>query len=287
MYGGNGFSPDAAWQLVTATYDAKAKTVRTVLDGVLMDDLTDKTVTINPTDLSFGTKTLSGATVYGDLPYAGIDDLRVYDCALEPDEVVRLARTFRYGDGTDADDPVLSADSPVTVDAGATLEATDGDHAAKSVSGAGKISILGTATFAAEDWSGFTGTVSGNGALLVQKGQTVPLAAVNVTADAMFEDDTVVLSRASAATPLVKTSGRVILPNAGTLKLADSSKPGAWLGKTFVIAEGASYEGPTDIAGWSFEPEAEAGKPICGAIKFVGGKLILQTQGGGTAIVVR
>ena len=43
------------------------------------------------------------------------------------------------------------------------------------------------------DRSGFAGTVSGDGALLVRKGQTVPLPIASVTADAGFEDNTVVL----------------------------------------------------------------------------------------------
>ena len=289
MYGSGGSTPDAAWQLVTATYNAQAKIVRTFLDGVPMNEVTGQTVTINPTDLVFGVKTLPvpGPTTYSGFTHASIDELRIYDRALEADEVSRLARTFRYGDGTTVDDQVLSPDSPVVVDAGATLEATDGDHVAMSVSGAGAVNILLTATFAADDWSGFTGTVSGDGALLVRKGQTVPLPIASVTADAGFEDNTVVLDRATAAIPRVRASGRVLLPDTGTLKLADASTPGAWFGKTFVIAECGSYEGPSDTTGWTFDPAAEAGKPIQGEFKVIDGRLLLQTQGGGTAILIR
>ncbi|MBR1588207.1 MAG: hypothetical protein IJ658_07770 [Kiritimatiellae bacterium] len=207
-----------------------------------------------------------------------IDDVRIYDRELTDYEVRTLARSLKTG----SMGPVLPAESAVTVDAGATFRA-DGMHVvSNSVSGAGYVEIATGARFGAADWSGFTGRVTGPGELVVAKGASGPLSA-QVSTAVSFEDRTLVFSRANTSTPLVRTTGRVILGETGTLALASGSGM-LFGGKVFKIAECSSYIGPTDTAGWTFDP---AEPNLQGKFVFKDGTLWLRMKGGSTMLLFR
>lgn len=206
------------------------------------------------------------------------DDLRIYDRELTPYEVRTLARSLKTG----TVGPVLPTGSAVTVAEGATL-AVDGMHvASNALSGAGQVVLNGGARFAATDWTGFAGRVTGAGELMVAKGTTVALTAQQVSTPVSFEDSTIVLAAANLKTPIVRTSGRVILDSIGTLALADDMS--RFAGKAFKVAQGSSYVGPADTTGWTFESDE---KDLYGKFQFVDGTLWLRMNGGATTILFR
>lgn len=202
---------------------------------------------------------------------SAIDDLRIYDRELTDYEVRTLARSLKTG----TVGPVLPSDSAVTVDAGATFRVEGMHVVSNSVSGAGDVAIAGGSRFGASDWSGFTGRVTGDGELVVEKGACGPLSASSVSASVTFEDDTLVLSAANRAQPLVRTSGKVVLPETGTIVAAPGY--GFLGGGRFMIAECGSYSGPADTKGWTFVPADDGRK---GKFVFSDGVLWLEMSKG-------
>ena len=230
----------------------------------------------------------TGTTAWDNLPASGnfyvnwrtgqasasasaIDDLRIYDRELTDYEVRTLARSLKTG----TVGPVLPSDSAVTVDAGATFRVEGMHVVSNSVSGAGDVAIAGGSRFGASDWSGFTGRVTGDGELVVEKGACGPLSASSVSASVTFEDDTLVLSAANRAQPLVRTSGKVVLPETGTIVAAPGY--GFLGGGRFMIAECGSYSGPADTKGWTFVPADDGRK---GKFVFSDGVLWLEMSKG-------
>lgn len=281
-YGSGDSLLQSAYCLNTLVYDASRKTLRLYRDGKLVRMVEGKSFSINPTSLQWG---YVDGRCFVNLR---LDDLRIYNEALTPDEVARVVRSVRYGGTAQpyADRPVLSADSPVTVAAGATLEVRGvAAHGVKSLAGAGTVKIVGAAAFHASDYTDFTGTIVGTGRLLVEPGQTIPLAAEQITADVGFQDDVVVVSSASAATPCVRTAGRVVLPTAGVLKLAGATTAGGFLGKRFLLAECATADCPSDTSAWTFEPSRDEMPAL--TFEFADGRLYAKVGGGGTLLIVR
>lgn len=275
---GNSVLP-SAYCLNALVYDASRKTLRLYRDGALVNQTT-KAFSINPTTLQWG---CVGGRYFNNLR---MDDLRIYDEALSAGDVAQVVRSVRYGAGVTGPRPVLSAGSPVVVAAGATLEARGAEaHGVKSLSGAGTVKVVGAAALHAGGYADFTGTIGGTGRLLVEKGQTIPLDVAQVTADVGFADDTVVVSSASAAAPLVRTSGKVVLPSAGTLKLSGATTAGSFLGKRFLLAECADAEFPADASAWTLEPTREGMPPL--AFEFASGRLWAKVGGGGTLLIFR
>lgn len=279
-YGSWIYFHQSAYCLNTLVYDAPRKTLRLYRDGKLLV-MRDKTFSINPTKLQWG---YVDGRCFENLR---LDDLRIYNEALTSEEVACVARSVRYG-GTDApyaDRPILSADSPVTVAAGATLEARGAEvHGVKSLAGAGTVKVVGSAAFHAADYTGFTGSVVGTGRLLVEPGQTVPLTAAQVAADVAFKDDVVTVSAANETTPLVRTAGRVVLPTAGVLKLAGATTANGFFGKTFLLAECSAAVCPPDTSAWTFEP-ACTDRPSL-KFRFANGRLYAKV-GGGALLIIR
>ena len=101
-----------------------------------------------------------------------------------------------------------------------------------------------------------------------------------ITASVTFEDDTIVLSAANRAQPLVRTSGRVVLPETGTIVAAPGY--GFLGGDRFMIAECGSYSGPADTKGWTFVPADDGRK---GKFVFSDGVLWLEMSKGLILIV--
>lgn len=281
-YGSGNNLPQSAYCLNALVYDAPRKTLRLYRDGRLVRMVESKSFSINPTSLQWG---YVGGRCFKNLR---LDDLRIYNEALSSEEVACVARSVRYG-GTDApyaDRPILSADSPVTVAAGATLAARGAAvHGVKSLAGAGTVKVAGAAAFHAADYTDFTGSIVGTGRLLVEPGQTIPLAAEQITADVGFQDNVVVVSSANVATPCVRTAGRVVLPTAGVLKLAGATTAGGFLGKRFLLAECATADYPSDTSAWTFEPSRDEMPAL--TFEFANGRLYAKVGGGGTLLIVR
>ena len=149
-------------------------------------------------------------------PYSGfmVDDLCIFrKQALNAAQVKRLV--LEQAGATAS--PFAASD--VTVAENATLAVKDGDHMAKSVAGAGEVAIAPYGTFAADDWSGFTGTVSGTGCLKV----SAPLpSGVTVTVD------------------------RIQLAASGEVDLGAEPAPGKYL-----VVPGAHVTAPDGLAGWT------------------------------------
>ncbi len=278
---GNSVLP-SAYCLNVLVYDASRKTLRLYRDGILVSQ-TAKSFSINPTTLQWGHV---GGKYFNNLR---MDDLRIYGEALAAEDVAQVVRSVRYGGAVSETRQILSADSPVVVAAGAMLEARGAvAHGVKSLSGAGTVKVAGAAAFHAGGYAGFSGTICGTGRLLVEKGQTIPLDAAQVSADVGFQDDVVVVSSASAgpsATPLVRASGKVVLPAAGALKLSDATTPGSFLGKRFLLAECAEAEFPADASSWTLDPAREGMPPL--VFEFASGRLWAKVGGGGTLLVFR
>ena len=115
----------------------------------------------------------------------------------------------------------------------------------------------------------------------------MPLSASQVATGVAFEDNTIVLDPSNSNTPFVRTSGTVSLPATGTLRLAGGLQSGNWMGKRFLLAECADYDGPADTTGWTFDPAATGGLELLGEFRFSNGRLYLQMSGGGTTIIIR
>ena len=290
-----GIAATAGWVHQTVTYDPSTKVLCLYIDGKRVGRNTGVTVSIDPKQVS-----VSGNGRTSNAEYAHttrFDDLRIYDRALDDEQVSALAKVVRFYDGVHTDDELLAeqtnvpGDSDVTVAAGATLAIRPGAVGTmKSVSGAGTVCVEGSAWACARalDWSSFTGTVKGCGLVAVVPGTTLDLThAASVTADVGFADDVIELAPGQTAA-LAKTPGAVRLPAKGTLRLAGATRAGAWPGKRFLIAECAAYKGPADTTGWAFEPAGDPGSgELRGEFKFVSGRLYLQMKGGGTLMLFR
>lgn len=84
------------------------------------------------------------------------------------------------------------------------------------------------------------------------------------------------------------TTGKVLLPKTGTLKLVDAKGSGSWSGKTFRLAACSSWEGPATAAGWTFEPALSGSdwSAKC-RFEFKDGELLLKLPGAGTVFLFR
>ena len=286
----------ASWIHQTVTYDSVTKVLCLYVDGKRVNRVTGITVTIDPKQVSVSWNGRTGSSaVYSST--GRFDDLRIYDRVLDDEQVAALAKVVRFNDGTQDDNALLAeqatipTNSAVTVASGAALVVRPGmEGTMKSVSGTGTVRMEGTAWTCARalDWSGFTGTIAGCGLVAALPGTQLDLThATAVTADAGFADDTLVLSRATHNTARVKTPGAMRLPSTGTLRLSDAASASAWAGKRFLVAECASYKGPSDTTGWTFEPAAAGNEELLGSFRFANGKLYLQMKGGGTMIMFR
>jgi autotransporter-associated beta strand protein len=267
---------DANWSTVTVTYDAAAKMIRYYFDGVLMYGPAKMTLTFNPVDVVFGAASLSGTTVSGYQTNVTMDDLAIWDVALDDNQVQAHVRALRFG--MDATRPVLPAGSPVTVDAGATLRAEETFHRVGALSGAGTVEIAGTASFAATNWTSFAGTVKGAGELVMEGTERVPSSA-SVSADVRF-DGIAVSADEAAATPFVTTTGRVTVPATGVFKVVGGRVA---TGRAYPIARGGSYSYPADASGWTFEPANDAAR-----MRFrVRNGVLYATISGGLLVIIR
>ena len=250
------------WVQQTVTYDPEKKYLAMYVDGKRVYFANDVTLAIDPKrldlmwDPSTHTKNLKGAN---------FDDMRLYDCALEPIQVAELARVVRYDDDTVVQ-PNLPADSVVTIDAGATLELRPGFVGAlKSVSGLGTLSLNGVGqSLSSEALKSFAGTVTGVGSIAV---------------DAL----SLKLADAGSATPLFNASVPLAIAKTGTVAISGGEEV---YGKKWLLAKAGVYTLPDDFSGWKVTQPAGV---FDGTVQFVvkDGDLYLKTRSHGTAILLK
>lgn len=267
----------ANWSTVTVAYDAVAKTICFYFDGVRVYGPSKMTLTFNPVDVVFGAASLSGTTVSGYQKDVTMDDLAIWDVALDASQVQAHVRALRFG--MDATRPVLPAGSPVTVDAGATLRAEETFHRVGALSGAGTVEIAGSASFAATNWTSFAGAVKGAGELVLEGTERVP-ATARVSADVRFAGIAVSPDEAGT-TPFVTTTGLVTVPATGVFKVVGGRVA---IGRAYPIACGGSYSYPADASGWTFEPANDSARM---RFRVRDGVLYATVGGGGMVMVIR
>lgn len=264
------------YSLLTLVYDAEKKEITAWRDATLQVRKAGVAFALKPTRLQWG--------VVGDTSFANLrlDDLRLYDTALDGAQVAELARVVRRGAGA-AETTVLPPEAAVEVAAGATF-ATQGavDCALGAVAGAGRLDIGGGTTLRAADYAAFSGTVAGAGALALDGAARVP-AAARVTADVRLASPRLSVADAGRAEPFVTTTGRVLVPATGRITFPDAAGPGALAGKRWTLAKGASVVVPDDLSGWTLVPAPPAGWTF----KVEDGALVLSAGGGGTCLLLR
>lgn len=279
------YAAATGWTTVTAVYDKDAKTVTLYRDGVYVNQKTDVTLNVAAQDF-FVNHYSYGATPTEKANTSYLDDIRIFDVALRADQVQTLVRSMKTG----SVGPILPETTPVSVASGATLGVSGGKQKLGTLTGAGTVEIDGATTLAIGG-ADFAGTVSGAGTLALSG--SLPKA--TVTTPVELADKTLTVSAAndiadSAAVPLVKTTGTFYLPTDGTLVLSGETSFSRWLGRTFLIAECAAYDGPADTTGWTFSPAASSAqeeKLQKGKFIFKDGRLYLKTAGSGCILVVR
>lgn len=121
------------WHHVAVTIDADNHTHKLYLDGSLVAQNTSGY--LNPSDLGSTTQNWLARSQYSADPYFNgwLDDVRIYNRVLEPDEIAQLASVLRYEDFEEA--KVSSDDTSITISTPDTNEgdllitavATDGD----------------------------------------------------------------------------------------------------------------------------------------------------------------
>lgn len=275
-YGASGSFPQSAYLMDTIVYNAENKSLQIYRDAKLVYSATGKTFSINPTMLKWG---CVGTSYFVNLR---LDDMRIYNEALTCGQVEELARRVR-GSMRAQEAEVLPAASPVVVDAGATLAAMGlKDHAVGALRGAGTVDVRGGASFRAADYSAFTGTISGTGFLRLADAVRVPSTAT-VTADVRIDAPLLARANAGTATPFVTTSGRVVVPSTGTIRVSDATQGGQLAGKRWALAAGSSFVVPTDLSGWTVEPAPDKDWEF----KTVNGTLYFAVKGGGTLLTIR
>ena len=243
---------NAPWTTITLVNNQVAagnSALKVYRDGVFVKEIStigtkkEATKTVFDFDLSFvgiGSNNLS--------TYSGfmVDDFCVFrKRVLSETEIKRLVLEQAGLTGA----PL--ADAAVSVAKDATLKVGVGEYALSSLSGAGEVNLDPYATLAVEDWTGFTGALSGTGAVRVSKpmpDRTFALAVIDPTGVVTFDAE---------------------------------PEPG-----NYVIAKAGAFELPDDFSGWKVlvgGVEMPSGKY---RFKIVGDAFVCKIKGG-TAIIIR
>lgn len=208
--------------------------------------------------------------------YAGyaVDDLRIYRELLTPSQVQALV--YEQAGVTPA--PLVRA--KVSLADATTLRAKGGDQLAAAVAGSGDVQIDGSATFGAHDWSGFSGTVRGEGALALFAKLPSGVTALTdfMIAGAVTDADGAGLPVANAPDKTVRIAA------SGVVKVTDAAKARDVAGRTFVLARAASFDAPADFSGWTVEP-SDAEHPAVFSLR--NGEFRVKIKGGGMTVIVR
>ena len=219
-----------AWKHYVVTY--KAGVVTVYRDGKQTDRITGATSALVASDLW-----LNCVKAHTSANTCYLDDVCIYDVALTKDEVAVLSRSLKTG----LSGAVVSAETSLKVDAGATVNAQGGRIGVKGLNGAGVVSLTGGTTLAVDDMSAFSGSVSGAGCLKLS-GSTQATIGCPVE---LAENGT--FASTGGVTPCVETSRRVIVPETG--RLAFDAVPHGLVKQ--VIAKGSELMLPSSFNGWS------------------------------------
>ena len=196
--------------------------------------------------------------------------MRLYAGCLSEGQIRALVREQS---GMTLDSPL--AESSVSVASGAELAAKAGVHSAAAVSGAGTVSVTGEAVFGADDWSAFTGSVTGDGYLAVRA--KVPAAVTISGSTRVLVGGTIATDLAGSNLPLITGVGSVKVADAGVVQITNAPTAYSTASKSFVLARGSSITAPADWSGWSVSP-SHADVPY--AFSAAGGVFKLTVKGG-------
>ena len=271
----NAYVGDPCWVSIAVSYDAPSQTIRYYRDGkCVASGVTGQNSSVSgtprfqlkPEKLLFGG---NGNDCWSTLR---IDDLRFYDESLSAEQIRRISAAINYsaagGDAAaEAAATPIPADSPVTVDAGATLAVRSGSAMAlASLSGAGTVRVDDGATLSVGSLANFTGTIAGKGGLVLDN-LSVPLA------------------KAGAAEPLfaIEAGAGLVLPQTGTIAFTGD---GSIYGRRWLVAKQGAYALPADFSGWTVSsPTGAYANTIVFVVK--DGDLYLRTRAFGTTILLK
>ncbi|MBQ6010146.1 MAG: autotransporter-associated beta strand repeat-containing protein [Kiritimatiellae bacterium] len=158
----NNCSNPTAWTHVVMVYDGKGKTMTLYRDGAYVVQSTG--VSLNVAAQNFYVGWREGWGTSGMLSY--IDDLQLFDVALTAAEVRTLTRALE----TDSVGSVLRPETPVTVDAGATLEVSGECHVVQTLTCAGALAFKDAGQLEVTGTTAVTGELLGAGTLVLDAG---------------------------------------------------------------------------------------------------------------------
>lgn len=253
-------SENAPWTTITLVNNQQTKTVdgQTVGAGVMKvyrDGKFIKEIStagtqqgVNKTAFAFDlSKIYLGFNDYNKLNGFMVDDLAIFRKRVLSDaEVKRLVLEQAGKTGA----PL--ADAAVSVANGATLKVGAGDYALKSLSGVGAVTIDPHATLAVGDWTGFTGTLSGEGSVVV-----------------------------SGQLPTDLKVGTAVIAETGVVAFAAKPGPGK-----HVVAKADAFELPTDFTGWKVVVNGADYPSDKYTFKMIGDEFVCRIKGG-LAIILR
>lgn len=243
---------NAPWTTITLVNNQVAagnSALRVYRDGVFVKEIStigtqkEATKTVFNFDLSFvgiGANNLS--------TYSGfmVDDFCVFrKRVLSEAEIKRLVLEQAGLTGA----PLAGAAVSVAKDA--TLKVGVGEYALSSLSGAGEVNLDPHATLAVGDWTGFTGALSGTGAVRVSK---------------PMPDRTFALA---------------VIDPAGVISFDAEPEPG-----NYVVAKAGAFELPDDFSGWKVLVGGVELPSEKYRFKVVGDAFVCKIKGG-TAIILR
>ena len=106
--------------------------------------------------------------------------------------------------------------------------------------------------FGADDWSAFTGSVTGDGYLAVRA--KVPSAVSISSSTHVLVGGTIATDLAGFNMPLVTGVGSVKIADAGVVQITNAPSAFMTASKSFVLARATSIIEPTDWSGWTVSP---------------------------------
>ena len=109
--------------------------------------------------------------------------------------------------------------------------------------------------FGADDWSAFTGSVTGDGYLSVRT--KMPAAMTVSGSTRVLVGGTIATDLAGSNLPLIASVGTVKVADAGVVQITNAPTAYSTASKTYVLARGSSVTAPADWSGWTVEPSNE------------------------------
>jgi len=236
---------EETWLHMVYTYDLSTKTMTAYRDGHFVKSNVFNTVFAATRDCFYIGYWPCGQNIKAT---GYFDDVRIYDCALTAEQVRALTRSLPTGSVPS----VLSAQTSVSVAAGATLATIGIGNVVPRISGAGSVRIgeLGSVTLA--DAAAFTGAVTGKGTLYLGGafGGSIADFAGAIGLSSAFN---VTTDNTQKNLPVISCAdGAVTLPATGTLSF--DCAPKSLRVRKFVIAEAQDFVEPANYSGWTLSP---------------------------------